>query len=78
MINFDHFNNIFELTAYFDSEAKCRKVMFESRWNKHDIDEAVYRYNTRKASESARFGFMFKKAIGVVSYDDVKSYAMAA
>lgn len=42
------------------------------------INEAVYRYNTRKASESARFGFMFKKAIGVVSYNDVKSYAMAA
>ena len=42
------------------------------------IDEAVYRYNTRKADESARFGFMFKKAIGVVSYEDVKCYAMAA
>lgn len=42
------------------------------------IDEAVYRYNTRKSSESARFGFMFKKAIGCVSYEDVKSYAMAA
>ena len=48
------------------------------RYLQRYIDEAVYRYNTRKADESARFGFMFKKAIGCVSYADVKSYAMAA
>ena len=36
------------------------------------LDEAVYRYNTRKADESARFADMFCKSIGIVSYDDVK------
>ena len=37
MIDFSHFNSIFELTSYFNSEDKCKKVIFESRWNKHDV-----------------------------------------
>jgi len=37
MIDFSHFDNIFELTDYFDSEAKCRKAIFESRWEKDDV-----------------------------------------
>ena len=37
MIDFSHFNSIFELTSYFNSEEKCKKVIFESRWNKHDV-----------------------------------------
>lgn len=37
MINFERFSNIFDLTDYFDSEAKCRKAIFDSRWNKKDI-----------------------------------------
>ena len=36
------------------------------------LDEAVYRYNTRKASESTRFADMFCKSISIVSYADVK------
>ena len=32
----------------------------------HYIDEAVYRWNTRKMSESARFTHMFDKSIGLV------------
>lgn len=36
------------------------------------IDEAVYRYNTRKADETARFTYMFRMAIGKCSYEDVK------
>ena len=36
------------------------------------IDEAVYRWNTRKADESARFADMFHRSIGVVSYQDVR------
>ena len=32
----------------------------------HYIDEAVYRWNTRKASESERFSDMFAKSIGLV------------
>ena len=37
------------------------------------IDEAVYRWNTRKASESERFADMFHKSVGVVSYMDVRN-----
>lgn len=37
MINFSRFNSIYELTSYFNSEAKCRKAIFESRWDKHDV-----------------------------------------
>ena len=36
------------------------------------IDEAVYRWNTRKADESARFADMIHRSIGVVSYQDVR------
>ena len=42
------------------------------------LDEAVYRYNTRKADESARFADMFCKSIGIVSYTDVKVVKCAA
>lgn len=38
------------------------------------IDEAVYRYNTRKISESLRFTDMFNKAICVVPYRKIKQY----
>jgi hypothetical protein len=37
------------------------------------LDEAVYRYNTRKADESARFADMFCKSIVIVSYADIKA-----
>jgi len=36
------------------------------------IDEAVYRWNTRKMKETDRFSYMFEKAIGKVQYKDVK------
>lgn len=36
------------------------------------IDEAIYRYNTRKNSESWRFADMFRKGIRVCSYEDVR------
>ncbi|MBR5736395.1 MAG: IS1595 family transposase [Bacteroidales bacterium] len=37
MIDFSKFNSIFELTTYFNSEDKCKKAIFESRWTKDDI-----------------------------------------
>ena len=37
MIDFSHFNSIYELTSYFNTEDKCRRAIFESRWNKHDV-----------------------------------------
>ena len=36
------------------------------------VDEAVYRWNTRKADESVRFADMFHRSIGIVSYQDVR------
>ena len=42
------------------------------------IDESVYRWNTRKISESERITDLFKKSIGVVSYEDVRMYKLAA
>lgn len=37
------------------------------------INEAVFRWNTRKSSESRRFAAMFQKALCVCSYEDVKN-----
>jgi transposase-like protein len=43
------------------------------------IDEAVYRWNTRKLSESERFAHMFKKSIGLVRrWSDIRVGLMAA
>lgn len=39
------------------------------------INEAVYRWNTRKASQEERFSDMFYASLGVVRYDDVRVYA---
>jgi hypothetical protein len=37
------------------------------------IDEAVYRWNTRKMSESDRFAHMFAKSIGlIVTWDELR------
>ena len=37
MIDFSRFNSIFELTEYFSTEERCKKAIFESRWDKDDI-----------------------------------------
>ena len=43
------------------------------------IDEAVYRWNTRKASQSERFSDMFDKSIGLVrKWSEIKVGLMAA
>jgi transposase-like protein len=39
------------------------------------LDEAIFRYNNRKASQSERFADMFCKSIGIVSYQDVRMVA---
>ena len=39
------------------------------------IDEAVFRWNTRKADEGDRFAGMFQKSVRVVSYRDVRNVA---
>ena len=60
-----HFKRCVFGTYHFVSKAYLQRY----------IDEAVYRYNTRKADESARFADMFCKALSVVSYEDVKMSA---
>lgn len=57
-----HFKRVVFGTYHFVSKAYLQRY----------IDEAVYRYNTRKADESARFSFMFRMALGKCSYNDVK------
>lgn len=43
------------------------------------IDEAVYRWNTRKMSESERFAHMFDKSIGLVrKWSEIRVSLMAA
>ena len=43
------------------------------------IDEAVYRWNTRKASESERFSHMFNKSIGLVrKWNEIRVGLIAA
>lgn len=37
MINFARFNSLFALAAYFDTNAKCKKAIAESRWADGDI-----------------------------------------
>lgn len=37
MISFENFNSIIDIAAYFDSEEKCKKVIFESRWKDGDV-----------------------------------------
>ena len=34
MIGLSNFNSLIELASYFNSEAKCRKVIREQRWGK--------------------------------------------
>ena len=41
------------------------------------VNEAVYRYNARKADESVRLADMFAKSIGVCSYEMVKALKAA-
>ncbi len=42
------------------------------------IDEAVFRWNTRKMSESERFAHMFEKSIGlIVTWDELKLCVVA-
>ena len=43
------------------------------------INEAVYRWNTRKMSQSERFSQMFEKSIGIVRrWNEIKVGLMAA
>lgn len=42
------------------------------------IDEMVFRWNTRKASEGTRFEAMFRASLNVVNYDTVRNYGYYA
>lgn len=60
-----HFKRVVFGTYHFVSKAYLQRY----------IDEAVYRFNTKELKESARFGYMFKKALGTCYYKDVKMVA---
>ncbi len=60
-----HFKRVVFGTYHFVSKAYLQRY----------IDEAVYRYNTRKADESMRFSHMFHMAIGKCDYNDVRKVA---
>ena len=60
-----HFKRVVFGTYHFVSKAYLQRY----------IDEAVYRYNTRKADESMRFLHMFNMAIGKCDYNSVKIVA---
>ena len=57
--------------------AQLKRMIFgiyhsvSSKYLQRYVDEAVFRYNTRKQSESDRFKYMFLKSIGVVQYRDI-------
>ena len=63
-----HFKRVVFGTYHFVSKAYLQRY----------IDEAVYRYNTRKADEGMRFVHMFHMAIGKCDYNDVKSVSIVA
>ena len=60
-----HFKRCIFGTYHFVSKAYLQRY----------IDKAVYRYNTKKADESARFADMFCKAMNTCYYKDVKMAA---
>ena len=37
MIDFTKFSNIISLTSYFNTEARCKQAIIESRWADGDI-----------------------------------------
>ena len=62
-----HFKRMVFSTYHFVSKAYLQRY----------VDEAIYRYNTREASETYRFYDMFAKSIGNVTYGDVKIQKVA-
>lgn len=44
MINFKKFNSIISLTAYFNSDDKCKQAITETRWGVGNEQDAVRPY----------------------------------
>ena len=82
MIDLSQFDSLIAMTMYFNNEAVCCNAIVETRWSigeeqdmvypycgqqlQSDIDEACFRWNTRKMAESERFSQMFHTSIGLV------------
>ena len=82
MIDFSQFDCLIAMTMYFNNEDTCRQAIVETRWGVGEnqdivcpycgqhlqsyIDEACFRWNTRKMAESERFSHMFHSSIGLV------------
>ena len=67
MIDFSKFKSLISLVNYIGCYHNI-DVKYLQRY----VDEACYRWNTRKDSENSRFEHMFKQSIGIVDYKDVK------
>jgi len=46
-----------------------------SKYLQRYVDEAVFRYNTRKLEQSECFVIMFERSIGTFTYEDVRNVA---
>ena len=82
MIDLSQFDSLIAMTMYFNNEAMRRDAIVETRWDIGEeqdivypycgqhlqsyIDEACFRWNTRKMTESERFSHMFHSSIGLV------------
>ena len=89
MIDLSQFDSLIAMTMYFNNEAMRRDAIVETRWDIGEeqdivypycgqhlqsyIDEAFFRWNTWKASQSERFSDMFNKSIGlIVTWSELK------
>ena len=89
MIDLSQFDSLIAMTMYFNNEAVCCNAIVETRWSIGEeqdivypycgqhlqsyIDEACFRWNTWKASQSERFSDMFNKSIGlIVTWNELK------
>ena len=81
MIDFSKFESLISMTMYFNSKdgrfrcnqcSGCYHDVSDEHLQQY-IDEAVYRWNTRKASKTERFQNMFNKSIGlVITWNELK------
>lgn len=55
MVDFSYFDSLISLTDYFVDEHTCK----------------VFRWNSRKSSESERFEVMFQRSLGTVRWVDI-------
>lgn len=88
MIDFSQFDSLISMTMFTNNIegfwSHFRRMISGCYHDVSDehlqsyIDEAVYRWNTRKMSESERFAHMFDKPIGLVRSNETFKLCVAA